>query len=384
MSMRKLALVNARLYGRKSGDASPHLGVIIEGNRIVAVCDESEIADSIQRVDMQGYNVAPGFIDLLVNGADGGAFGVTADFADLCNMGDTMMREGTTGFLAAAPSNTLPMYLKMQETVQNHLPEIPANFMGMHLEGPYFSMEYRGAHREDCVRDCSDDELEALFGHPSHHVRMMSVSPEKISSKQVEYLEDKGIKVSFAHSAAGYEETLRFLNSPHHSVTHLFNGMPPMHHRKPGHIPAIFRAKPMTGIIVDGVHVSYEMVRMAYEFMPESLYLFTDRFTDCTAMNVSYDNEQDCFVRTAADGRKVICGSALSMMKAVRNCVEHVGISMGKAVQMASYYPAKVLGIDKNVGLLEPGYVANLVVYDDNWQVQRVMMNGTWTYERNN
>ena len=160
--------------------------------------------------------------------------------------------------------------------------------------------------------------------------------------------------------------------------------MPPMHHRKPGHIPAVFRAKPMTGIIVDGVHVSYEMVRMAYEFMPESLYLFTDRFTDCAAMNVSYDDEQDCFVRTATDGRKIICGSALSMIKAVRNSVEYVGISMEKAVQMASYYPAKVLGIDKNVGLLEPGYVANLVAYDDNWQVQRVMMGGTWIYERNN
>ena len=90
----------------------------------------------------------------------------------------------------------------------------------------------------------------------------------------------------------------------------------------------------MTGIIVDGVHVSYEMVRMAYEFMPESLYLFTDRFTDCAAMNVSYDDEQDCFVRTATDGRKIICGSALSMIKAVRNSVEYVGISMEKAVQM--------------------------------------------------
>lgn len=380
--MSRLALVNAKFYGRKSDDSFLHIGVIVEGNRIVGVCNESEIPESIQRVDIQGYNVAPGFIDLLTNGAGGGSFGVTAEFADLKCMGETMMQEGTTGFLAAAPSNTLPMYLKMQGALQNHSSELPANFIGMHLEGPFFSMEYRGAHREDCVRDCSDDELDALFGHPNHYVSMMSVSPERITNKQVEYLEAKGIRVSFAHSAAGYEETLSFLEKPRHSVTHLYNGMPPMHHRRPGHIPAIFHAKPMTGIIVDGVHVSYEMVTMAYEFMPESLYLFTDRFTDCAAMNVNYDSARDCFVRTAVDGRKIICGSALSMMKAVRNCVEHVGISLKKAVQMASYYPAKVLGIDKNVGLLEPGYMANLVVFDNNWQVQRVMLDGIWTYER--
>ena len=380
--MSRLALVNAKFYGRKSGDVFPCFGVVIEGNRIIDICNESDIPKDIQRFDMQGCNVAPGFIDLLVNGAGGGSFGVTSEYADLKSMGETMMQEGTTGFLAAAPSNTLPLYLKMQEVLQNHHSELPANFLGMHLEGPYFSIEYRGAHREDCVRDCSDDELNALFGHPNHYVSMMSVSPERITNKQVEYLEAKGIRVSFAHSAAGYEETLLFLDNPRHSVTHLYNGMPPMHHRKPGHIPAIFHAKPMTGIIVDGVHVSYEMVRMAYEFMPESLYLFTDRFTDCAAMNVSYDNAQDCFVRTAVDGRIIICGSALSMMKAVRNCVEHVGISLEKAVQMASYYPAKVLGIDKNVGLLELGYMANLVVFDDNWQVQRVMINGDWKYEK--
>ncbi|MBO5631787.1 MAG: hypothetical protein J5965_22190, partial [Aeriscardovia sp.] len=96
------ALVNARFYGRKSGVRFPHLGIIIDGNNIAAVCDESEIPESIHRIDMQGYNVAPGFIDLLVNGAGGGAFGVTADFADLRVMGDTMLQEGTTGFLAAA------------------------------------------------------------------------------------------------------------------------------------------------------------------------------------------------------------------------------------------------------------------------------------------
>ena len=206
------------------------------------------------------------------------------------------MHEGTTGFLAAAPSNTLPMYLEMQGQLQAHEAQLPKNFLGMHLEGPYFSMAYRGAHRADCVRDCTEAELKALLDKDRHFVRMMSVSPERITDEQVEYLEQHGIRVSFAHSAASYDEALRFLAKPHHSVTHLFNGMPPMHHRKPGHIPAIFHLKPLTGLIVDGVHVAFPMVRMAYDIMPQLLYLFTDGFTQCPEMGVDYDEGHTCFV----------------------------------------------------------------------------------------
>ena len=382
MKTEQFVLVNAWFYGTVFERENPDLGLMIEGNRIVDICHVSKIPAEIRRVDMQGCRVAPGFIDLLANGAGGGSFGATADYADLQLMADTMLKEGTTGFLAAAPSNSLEMYLRMQDALEEQKGQLPVNFMGLHLEGPYFSYENRGAHREECLRDCTDEELHALFDKENAFVCMMSVAPERITDAQLSYLESKGVKVSFAHSAASYDDTLRFLEKEHRSVTHLYNGMPTMHHRKPGHIPAIFHAKPMTGIIVDGVHVAYEMVKMAYEIMPDSLYLFTDRFTDCAAMNVSYDSSQDCCIRQDAGGNKVLCGSALSMIKAVRNCVEHIGIPLDEAVVMASYQPATVLGIERHVGLLEPDYVANLVAFDDNWQVQRVMVNGEWVYEK--
>ena len=327
---------------------------------------------------MEGCIVSPGFIDLLANGAGEGSFGVTADFGDLKRMGETMMDEGTTGFLAAAPSNTLELYQAMQQRLREHKHELPLNFVGLHLEGPYFSMEHRGAHRADCVRTCEDAELQALFGNNDHFVRMMSVAPEKITEGQVKYMEDKGIRISFAHSAASYEEAIAFLHKPHRSVSHLYNGMPAMHHRKPGHIPAIFHVKPQTGIIVDGVHVAYPMVRMAYEIMPDSLYLFTDRFTKCPAMGVLYDAEHDYCVRLLPEGGSVICGSALSMLKAVKNSVEQVGIPLAEALEMASWRPAKVLGINHQYGKIAQGYVANLVAFDKDWQVTRVMFAGEW------
>ena len=378
MQTEKYALVNGRLYGNAGLKGAQELGVIIEDGKILDVVPVGQLPRDIQQCDMQGNIVAPGFIDLLVNGAGGGSFGVTANFDDLKLMGESMLAEGTTGFLAAAPSNTLEMYLAMQESLATHQTQCPVNLLGMHLEGPYFSLEYRGAHREDCVRDCTDEELKALFDKPNHFVSLMSVSPEKINDAQLKYLADKGIRISFAHSAAGYEETVSFLQKPNRSVTHLYNGMPQMHHRKPGHIPAIFHVKPLTGIIVDGTHVAYPMVRMAYEMMPEALYLFTDRFTPCPAWGVSYDEEADCCVRTTAEGRKILCGSALSMIKAVRNSVKQVGIPMEEALEMASYRPAKVLGIDNLYGRLAKNYVANLVVFDDNFQVKHVMIKGEW------
>ncbi len=351
---------------------------MIEDNHFVGFECVSQIPQDMPRMDMQGCCVAPGLIDLLVNGAGGGAFGVTVRFADLLQMGATLMHEGTTGFLAAAPSNTLPMYMTMQSELQTHETQLPENFMGMHLEGPYFSMEYRGAHRADCVRDCTDAELKALFEKDRHFVRMMSVSPERITEGQVEYLEQCGVRASFAHSAASYDEALHFLSKPRHSVTHLYNGMPPMHHRKPGHIPAIFRLKPPTGLIVDGVHVAYPMVRMAYDIMPQSVYLFTDAFTQCPEMGVDYDDTHSCFVRTTATGDKVLCGSALSMWQAVRNCVKHVGIPLSEALEMASLRPALLLGLDHLYGSLDAGHMADLLVFDDDLTLKRVMKHGKW------
>ena len=382
MKSQKIALTNGRICESGSARVISDVGIVIEGSRIVGVMPLANIPQDIQCVDMEGCIVASGFIDILANGAGGGAFGVSAIFDDLRLMAETMMAEGTTGFLAAAPSNTLPMYLQIQRELQAHQAELPVNFLGMHLEGPYFSMEHRGAHCADCVRDCTDEELKALLDKERHFVRMMSVAPERISDSQVLRLEEKGVRIAFAHSAASYDEALHFLAKPHRSVTHLYNGMPQMHHRKPGHIPAIFRCKPLTGIIVDGVHVCYEMVRMAYDMMHashhHSLYLFTDRFTDWPAMGITYDAEHDYYVRATSDGENIICGSALSMIKAVRNSVEHVGIPMGTALEMASLVPAEVLGIDHLYGKLEGGYVANLVAFDEDWQVKRVMFEGEW------
>lgn len=372
-----IALVNGRFFGiDDSFSEQGNMALLIRGKRIAGVCRVEDLDKNIRQVNMEGCIVAPGFIDLLANGAGGGAFGVTASFEDLHRMGKAMLAEGTTGFLAAAPSNRLEMVEQMQMALMVHQAQLPVNFLGVHLEGPYLSREYRGAHREDCVRDCTNAELRVMLEKENHFVRMMTVAPERINAAQLNYLKRQGVKISFGHSGVDYDTALQFFKETGCCITHLYNGMPPMHHRKPGHIPAIFHAKPMTGIIVDGEHVAYPMVRMAYDIMPDSLYLFTDRFTECPKMGVSHDLEHSYFVRTTPEGKKVICGSGLTMMAAVKNCVEHLDIPLSKALKMASFVPAKVLGIDHKVGLLAANHQANLVAFDATWNVKKVMLQG--------
>lgn len=372
-----IALVNGRFFGiDDSFSEQDNMALFIKGKRIAGVCGVEDIPKDIRQVDMEGCIVAPGFIDLLANGAGGGAFGVTASFEDLHRMGKAMLAEGTTGFLAAAPSNRLEMVEQMQMALMVHQAQLPANFLGVHLEGPYLSREYRGAHREDCVRDCTDAELRVMLEKDNHFVRLMTVAPERINAAQLNYLKRQGVTISFGHSGVDYDTALQFFKETGCCVTHLYNGMPPMHHRKPGHIPAIFRAKPMTGIIVDGEHVAYPMVRLAYDIMPDSLYLFTDRFTECPKMGVSHDLEHSYFVRTTPEGKKVMCGSGLTMMAAVKNCMEHLDIPLSKALKMASFVPAKVLGIDHEEGLLAANHLANLVAFDTAWNVKKVMLQG--------
>ena len=376
MDTRLIALVNFKSpFVLEEG---LNCAVVVKGKKIENVIHHTDIPKEADIVDLGGCWLSPGFIDLLPNGAGGGAFGVTAQYDDLLRMGQTMMEEGTTGFLVSAPSNSYDKYVEMFETLWQNRNRLPANYLGMHLEGPFFHPEFKGAHDPASVRRCEDNELKDMLEHAHGQIKMMTLAPEMLTDHQIELLEESGVRLSFGHSGADYDQALHFLQKPHRSVTHLYNAMTPIHHRKPGHIPAIFHVKPMTGIIADGVHVAYPMVTMAYEVLGLQLYLITDRFTECDLEHCSYRRRGNYYVRIVDDGVPVMAGSALTMMKAVQNCVEHVGIPMGEALYMATANPAKWLGVEHQYGQIKKDYTANLVVFDDNWQVKRVMFEGAF------
>jgi N-acetylglucosamine-6-phosphate deacetylase len=157
-------------------------------------------------------------------------------------------------------------------------------------------------------------------------------------------------------------------------VTHLFNAMPQMHHRVPGYIPAIFEVKPYTSIVNDGIHVDFAMVRLAKRELGDKLFLITDRVTESNEGAYHHRFTGDRYVMP--DG--TLSGSCLTMLKAVQNCVEKVGITLAEAVNMASLYPAELAKAHKK-GKIEAGFDADMIVFNDSFDVLGTVFKGVLT-----
>jgi len=180
------------------------------------------------------------------------------------------------------------------------------------------------------------------------------------------------VVVAAGHSNATFNEAVQGYKWGISTTTHLFNAMSQMHHRDPGLPGAAFQTeRAYASIIADGLHVNYNIVSIAKKLMKARLFLISDAVEQNLQGAYQHVRKADRF--TLPDG--TLSGSLLTMLKAVKNCVEHVGISLDEALQMASSYPAKVIGLlDK--GRIEPGYKADLVIFDKNFNVKSVCIEG--------
>jgi N-acetylglucosamine-6-phosphate deacetylase len=201
-------------------------------------------------------------------------------------------------------------------------------------------------------------------------IKMMTVAPELQDKEVIDYLNDNGVILSSGHSNATYQQGKSFLNSPIKAVTHLYNAMPQMHHREPGYIPAIFEERPYTSVVADGIHVDFAMIRLAKRELGDKLFLITDAVTTANEGTYQHQFTGDRYVMP--DG--TLSGSCLTMLKAVENCVNHLDIPLAEAINMASLYPAQLAGVNK--GKVKAGFDADLIVFDDNYQVKATFLAG--------
>ena len=210
---------------------------------------------------------------------------------------------------------------------------------------------------------------------------MLTIAPEQFDSETLRYLEDQHIILAMGHTSATYAEAINFFSGSQ-AVTHLFNGMPSIHHRNPGPIPAIFEKRPYTSIVADGIHVDFSIVAFAKRNLGEYLYLISDAATPCSTGVYQHKDDGDRFVTMNPDnGMEVLSGSKLTMMKAIKNCVQHVGITLEEAINMATLYPSRLLGIDKEYGSINSNKLGNLVVFDHNYEIQNVFFKGVSMFD---
>ncbi|PSW20105.1 N-acetylglucosamine-6-phosphate deacetylase [Photobacterium sanctipauli] len=368
------AITNVNVFTGK--ETLYNQAIIIEGDSIqdILPMDEAQLPEITH--DGKGLTATAGFIDLQLNGCGGVLLNTDIQKRTLDIMNSTNLANGTTQYLPTfitSDNNSMRDVISLVASIENKQDE---GILGLHLEGPFISKEKKGAHNINHIREL--DELTAYYlADNKDNIAVVTLAPENTPQSVIDILKQAGITVSLGHTNATYQD----LAEKNHleMATHLYNAMTPLGSRDPGTVGYIFDKKPHAGIIVDGIHSDFASVRIAHQLLGEKLFMVTDAVTPAGTDMTEYDMAgTPAFVTNGkchyADG--TIAGAAITMIEGVRNLVNHVGISLEEAFRMASLYPAKAIGIDKEYGQLMKGYKANISLIDDQLNVSSVYQMG--------
>jgi N-acetylglucosamine-6-phosphate deacetylase len=337
-----------------------------------------------REIDIAGLLVAPGLIDIQINGAHG--FDFTSDPKSIWRVGARLPEHGVSAFLPTIITSP-PQAI---DGAQAALRERPVDYqgaepLGLHLEGPMLSPKRPGVHEPGLMRLPSLDLVRGWT--PGGGVAMVTMAPELAGSQAViKALTDVGVVVSAGHSAATLAEADAGFEWGASAVTHLFNAMEPFDHRAPGLIGAVVRHKSaIAGLIADGLHSDPAVVLAAWKWLgPSRLTLVTDAMAATGLGDGEYRLGHAAVTVeqgkvTDSSGR--LAGSTLTMDRAIRNLINFAGCEPVEAVGAASTVPAGLLGRSDR-GHIAVGRRADLVVFDEELEVVATMVGGQFAYVR--
>ncbi|MGJ3251957.1 MAG: N-acetylglucosamine-6-phosphate deacetylase [Elainellaceae cyanobacterium] len=365
-----------------------HHAILIDGMHIVDVVPLAQLSvhSTLETISMQGHHVAPGFIDLQLNGCGGVMFNDSTESTTLDTMHRTNLASGTTSFLPTLITTSDDNMISAMETVSVYRKHHEFRVLGLHLEGPYLNPKRKGIHDATFIRAPDRAMLDHIVNYGKETVRLLTLAPEMVAPDDIQLLVDQGILVSAGHSDATFEQGLAGFNTGIRMATHLFNAMSPWLSRSPGMVGAVLsRDDVYAGIIADGEHVHFGSIQLVKTLKRDKLILVTDATPPVgTHLDSFWIGGQEVFYR---DGRCVskngtLGGSALTLIEAIANCVRHVNIPLSEALRMASTYPARLLGLDHQLGAIAPGYIANLAVFNDHLQITGVIDQGRLLFRR--
>lgn len=340
--------------------------LVIKGKRIQEVCPISHTGtDEDNCLDANGAYVIPGLIDLHLHGCMG------VDFCDdseqvLSIMADYLLQNGVTGFTPATMTLPPEQLEQVFRSAFSYQDQDGSRFLGIHMEGPFFSEQKKGAQDARHLRLPSVETFLHYQKLCGGCITQTDVAPELPGA--LDYIKALAgqVTVSLGHSAAGYQEAMAGFAAGASHVTHLFNGMLPFAHRDPGLVGAAAECQNVhVELIGDGIHLHPAMIRLMFRlFGSERILLISDSMRAAGMPDGAYNlGGQPVQVQngkaTLADG--TIAGSAVNLMECVRRVVSF-GIPLTDAIRCASENPAKELGRFSEIGSLEPGKYANLVL----------------------
>ncbi|NOH62173.1 N-acetylglucosamine-6-phosphate deacetylase [Vibrio sp. RE88] len=373
------ALTNCKIY--TGNDVLVDHAVVIKDQLIDSVCPVADLPKGLETLDLNGANVSPGFIDLQLNGCGGVMFNdeITAETMQVMHKAN--LKSGCTSYLPTLITSSDEDMRQAIAAARDYHAQYQNQSLGLHLEGPYLNVMKKGIHSVDYIRP-SDDNMINFICENADVITKVTLAPEHNAPEHIQQLKEAGIIVAIGHTNATYAEARKGFESGITFATHLFNAMTPMVGREPGVVGAIYDTPDVyAGVIADGFHVDYANIRIAHKIKGEKLVLVTDATAPAGA-----DMDYFIFVGKKVyyrDGKCVdengtLGGSALTMIEAVQNTVEHVGIALDEALRMATLYPAKAIGVEEQLGRVKQGMVANLAIFDRDFKVQATVVNGQY------
>ena len=362
----------------------------IEDGVITAFTEEALPYDAI--IDAGGLYVSPGFIDIHTHGAGNFDF-ADGTVEDILQAAHTHAKYGTTTIFPTCTSSSTEDILLFIRNVKKAMEENEAGqayIAGSHLEGPYFSQVMRGAQNPAYLKAPEPAEYQEFLAQGEGTVRRISFAPELTGSEAFcDFLMEKGVVASFGHTDGVYQELMPCIRKGCLLATHLYSGMNTVTrrglYRKLGAVETAFLEKSVTvEIIADGVHLPPELLRLIYQIKgPEKICLITDSMRGAgmgegpSVLGPKHDG-MDCVIKDGVaflTDMTAFAGSVATADRLVRVMHKEAGIPLTECIQMMCKTPAKVMGL-QNRGEIKEGFTADLVFFNEEIQVQKVLLRG--------
>lgn len=373
-----MILKNAVLFDRDFN--KKRMDIKVEGDKIVSIGDYSKTAG----MDLSGYLIAPGFIDVHIHGCNGGDFcdGMTG----MEKMSSWLITQGITSFCGTTMTlgnKALTPIMKAAKAFAGQEPG--AKLAGIHMEGPFINTVKKGAQSPLFIRPGTVEEFRQLNRDSGNLVRLVTLAPEAFDSGRFIREIAKDTIVSIGHSNATAQEAKRsFCNGAKH-VTHLFNAMTAFNHRETGVAGAAFDSEDVIcELVCDGHHVDPVMIRVAFRQLGENrVAVISDSMRAAGCTEGEYElGGQPVFVKDnlarLTDG--TIAASVTNLYEEFRNLLAF-GIPERTAMKACTINPARSAGLDDRIGSLQTGKDADLILFDGDWNIKNVMLKGAFTQE---
>ena len=352
---------------------------VVDDQHIAGIVNEDAIPTDFLIKKLDGGILSPGFIDLQVNGGGGKLFNNSPDKESLNTIISAHQYFGTTSIMPTVISDSLNILQKCTDTISN---EINNNhsLLGIHIEGPFFNVKYRGVHQKQYINTINASYLN-LFETLDKFPVMLTLAPECISIKQLKHLKSLGFKILAGHTDANYDQLEEAVKYGLDGFTHLFNAMGQISAREPGVVGSAFDFdETSASIIVDLHHVHPSLINLSFKQKPKGkLFFVSDSMATINHGEPSFELYDE--VVSESNGRIInsegkLAGSSITQIDAIKNAYQKCSIPLESAISMATLYPAEYLGVSDYIGQLKKGCRADLAHFDSNFHVQNVWLAG--------